>query len=310
MDELQYEVISSQLAANILTDGSISFCDNLIHEVPEGTCTSDGSQIEGQYMDKSGDTTFFSLDPEKRFTPDVYGLEYVGEPPSFECHMDDEYCIVSIKWGEGWDKAGFLSAAPKNSYTPPTAGYLALESIQEKIMDSAAYKKAEDALFEAIGSVLFPNEPNARELTRNLYHQTLQHHHEVGTFPLKGAPVQSGICCTIDGKAHVVTRYGIATVDNGCYGDLLIDTSFTIHSTNDTYALNLNVFCNSDHAITYEFSGKFSLLNEQAAENMTTPMDIGQVLSSHYEDQKLVPEICTALQSITCEYNSHTSLPE
>ncbi len=309
MDELVgYQTRSTQLAANVSNDGKISYCENPILGIIEGQHLCDYVTYEEQFIDSQGEITFFGLDPKKKFTENCYSLGYTGQTPVFECHISNGDCIVAIQWSVMGHKAGFLSKAPTTPDQPPVAGLLALEKITEQIKDRKAYKKAEDALFEAIGKVIFPAERKAIKLTRRKYREYLTHHHNNGTSPLKGTPVQSGIRCMIDGELCIFTAYGVMKVNRGYYGDLLMDACIRINITQSECTISLELSCNCELPIKHNFIGQPSLTGKDGSVSLHVFTEVLDTLSAHYKDQKLARKIYTAVLSILCFPDSSISL--
>ena len=309
MDEvLDYQTRSTQLAANVSDDGKISYCENLILEIIEGQQISDYLTFEEKFIDAQGEITFFGLDPKKNFTEDCYGLSYREQTPSFECHISNGDCIVAIQWSEMGHKAGFLSKAPTTPDQPPVAGLLALEKIKEQIKDRKAYKKAEDALFEAIGKVIFPGERKATKLTRRKYREYLTNHHINGTSPLKGAPIQSGTRCMIDGELCAFTAYGVLKINRGYYGDLLMDASIRINIAQSECTISLELSCNCELPIKHNFIGQPSLTGKDGSVSLHVFTEVLDTLRAHNKEQNLARKIYTAVLSILCFPDSSISL--
>lgn len=306
MDNLKMNMVSSHLAANISDQGTIVFCENTVM-IPTDSSVLKSHSVAA-FMRPNGEITFMYLDPQFNYLPGPYVFDESCLEPAFECYADDCNMVVTITWIKGEQKYGFLGCVPRSADNFPAAGYLALEELKNRVTDIHAYKKAEDALFEAIGRLIYPNEQKAIKLTRRLYREDLHKHHQAGTFPLKGTSVQSGVRCMINGELHVLTRYGIAKVSYGAYGKLVMDASFSIRFSEGSCSIEMRVFCNSETPICEDFQGASTSPSSSGCFSIYSFPEIFQTLSSYYKDSKLVKNIFTAVLSEACFHHTDLSL--
>lgn len=308
MGNLNMNVISKHLAANINEQGDIVFCENALMIPSAESNLSDSVIPSTVFTQTTGEITFFNLDPNHNYLQGPYNLDDSDLNPSFECHADKTNMVVTVTWKDRDPKYGFLGRAPLSPDHFPAAGYLALEELKSRITNANDHKKAEDALFEAIGRVIYPGQQKAIKLTRNLYRKDLQRHHEAASFPLKGTSVQSGIRCMINGELHVLTHYGVAKVSYGAYGNLVLDTSFRLNFSEDSCSIDMGVFCNSEASICESFQGASTSPNSSGSFSVYSFPEVFQTLSSYYKDLKLIKHIFTAVLSEACFHNTDLSL--